>query len=78
LGVELFSSLVEAKVMVADWRCDYNERRPHSALGMTAPARFARTWREDRESARPITPRRPRRGPQIAAGRADPGRGGRE
>ncbi len=36
LGVELFQTLTEAQVMVADWRQDYNER-PHSSLGMTAP-----------------------------------------
>ena len=30
--------------MVEDWREDYNERRPHSALGMMAPARFARAY----------------------------------
>ena len=46
LSVELFSSLTEAQVMVADRREDYNERRPHSALAMTAPARFARAWRQ--------------------------------
>ena len=46
LAGELFSSLAEAQVMAADWREDYNERRPHSALGMTAPARFAAAWRE--------------------------------
>jgi putative transposase len=45
LGVELFSCLAEAQVMVEDWREDYNHRRPHSALGMLAPARFARAWR---------------------------------
>jgi len=49
LGVELFSCLAEARVMVEDWREDYNHRRPHSALGMTAPANFARRWREDRQ-----------------------------
>ena len=32
LAVEQFSCLAEAKVMVEDWREDYNERRPHSAL----------------------------------------------
>jgi putative transposase len=46
LGIELFSSLAEATVMVADWREDYNERRPHSALQMMAPAKFAKAWRE--------------------------------
>jgi putative transposase len=45
LSVELFSCLAEAKVMVEDWRADYNERRPHSALSMTAPARFAAAWK---------------------------------
>jgi putative transposase len=50
LSVELFSSLAEAKVMVEDWREDYNQRRPHSALGMIASARFARTWRADRDA----------------------------
>ncbi len=46
LGVEQFSCLAEAKVLVEDWRCDYNERRPHSALGMMAPAKFAKAWRQ--------------------------------
>ena len=46
LTVELFSCLAEAKVIVADWRDDYNEHRPHSALAMQAPARFARAWRQ--------------------------------
>ena len=45
-AVEQFSCLVEAQVMVADWREDYNERRPHSALQMMAPAKFARAWRK--------------------------------
>jgi putative transposase len=45
LAVELFSCLTEAQVMVADWRDDYNEHRPHSALAMQAPATFAREWR---------------------------------
>ena len=44
LAVEQFSCLAEAKVMVEDWRHDYNERRPHSALAMMAPARFAKAW----------------------------------
>jgi putative transposase len=55
LSVELFSSLTEAQLLIADWREDYNERRPHSALGMAAPARFARAWRERTENGRPIT-----------------------
>jgi len=34
LAVELFSCLEEARVLIEDWRIDYNEHRPHSALGM--------------------------------------------
>jgi putative transposase len=51
LSGELFETLIEAQVMVADWRDDYNHRRPHSSLGMTAPASFARTWAEGGDQA---------------------------
>lgn len=44
LDVEAFSCLAEARVVVADWREDYNLRRPHSSLGMKAPAAFANEW----------------------------------
>ena len=54
LAVEQFSCLAEAKVMVADWREDYNERRPHSALAMMAPARFARAWRQAAQEGKVI------------------------
>jgi hypothetical protein len=35
---------VDAKVVISDWREDYNLRRPHSALGMRTPAAFAMAW----------------------------------
>ena len=41
LDVEELCSLAEARVVIGDWREDYNRRRPHSALGMKAPAVFA-------------------------------------
>jgi putative transposase len=41
LDVEEFSCLAEARVVIEDWRQDYNERRPHSSLGMRSPAAFA-------------------------------------
>jgi putative transposase len=44
LDVEEFSCLAEAKVVIADWREDYNLRRPHSALGMRTPAAFSAEW----------------------------------
>ena len=64
LSVELFSCLTEAQVMVADWRDDYNEHRPHSSLAMKAPAKFARAWRQSNgppvdQAARGISLRSP-------------------
>jgi putative transposase len=44
LDVEEFSCLAEARVVIGDWHEDYNRRRPHSALGMAAPAVFAAEW----------------------------------
>jgi putative transposase len=45
LAIEQFDTLLEAQVLVADWRREYNEYRPHSALGMLIPVEFARQWR---------------------------------
>ena len=41
LNVEQFACLTEARVVVDDWREDYNTRRTHSALGRQTPAAFA-------------------------------------
>jgi putative transposase len=38
---EVFTSLVEAKVLVEEYREHHNERRPHSALGYCTPSEFA-------------------------------------
>jgi putative transposase len=46
LDVEEFSCLTEARVVIGDWHEDHNRRRPHSALGMKAPAVFATEWTE--------------------------------
>ena len=46
LDVEQFSCLAEAQVVIGDWRIDYNHHRPHSSLGMRAPAEFASSLRE--------------------------------
>ena len=45
LNREEFASLLEAQVLAAGWRRDYNEARPHSALGYLAPAVYAARWR---------------------------------
>ena len=41
LNRELFYSVKEAKVIVEDWRLDYNNHRPHSSLGYMTPAAYA-------------------------------------
>jgi transposase InsO family protein len=38
LAVEAFSSLLEARVPIEDWRIEYNTARPHSALGYRTPS----------------------------------------
>lgn len=42
LAIEQFDTLLEAQVLIADWRTEYNDYRPHSALGMLAPTDYAR------------------------------------
>ena len=39
-----FDSLLEARVIIEDWRIDYNEHRPHTAHGDLTPTEFARAW----------------------------------
>jgi transposase InsO family protein len=38
LNGEIFTSLLEAKVLIENWRKEYNQIRPHSALGYRPPA----------------------------------------
>jgi putative transposase len=38
---EWFSSLLDAQVVIADWRLHYNTQRPHSSLGYKTPTAFA-------------------------------------
>jgi putative transposase len=46
LNIEEFSDLPEARLIVEDWRIEYNTFRPHSALGGLTPAEFAKRWTE--------------------------------
>lgn len=41
LNEHWFASLAEARALIAAWRRDYNEARPHSSLGYLTPAEFA-------------------------------------
>jgi transposase InsO family protein len=42
LNRELFGNLVEARVVIEQWRKEYNEERPHSSLGYQTPREFVR------------------------------------
>ena len=42
LNETVFSSLAEARVLLAAWRRDYNEQRPHSRLGWLTPSEFSK------------------------------------
>jgi len=42
LNETLFRSIGHARAVLDAWRVDYNERRPHSALGWRTPAEHAR------------------------------------
>lgn len=45
LSVELFDTLLEAQVVIEDWRVEYNTVRPHSSLGWLAPGAYAASCR---------------------------------
>ena len=38
LNREIFTTLTEAKVLIEEWRREYNQVRPHSSLGYRPPA----------------------------------------
>jgi putative transposase len=41
LNIEEFGSLTEAKVVIEDWRHEYNTYRPDSTLGGRCPSQYA-------------------------------------
>lgn len=51
LSVEIFTCLAEAKVMVEDFRQDYNRNRPHRAHGMMTPEAFKAGWETAHQAA---------------------------
>jgi putative transposase len=44
LNETLFTSLMQARQALEEWRCDYNMVRPHSRIGWLAPAMYAATF----------------------------------
>jgi transposase InsO family protein len=45
LNINLFWSLAQARVVITDWKTDYNQCRRHSALGYRNPAAYAEECR---------------------------------
>jgi len=41
LNENWFSDLADARAKIAEWKHDYNERRPHSSLQYRTPVEFA-------------------------------------
>jgi transposase InsO family protein len=41
LNINIFWSLAQARVVISDWKEEYNDHRRHSALRYQAPARYA-------------------------------------
>ena len=51
LNRELFTSILEAKVVLADWREEYNNCRPHGALGYRTPKAVYRKYMQKEKSS---------------------------
>ncbi|BEL69890.1 transposase [Serratia marcescens] len=45
LNEHWFNDIVHVRKIINDWRQDYNECRPHSALNYQMPSEFAARWR---------------------------------
>jgi putative transposase len=54
LSLQWFRNRVDAKVGIEQWRCHYNDVRPHSSLGYLTPTEFKATQQADTgEGGRP-------------------------
>jgi putative transposase len=56
LNVNLFFSLDDTKEKLEVWQQDYNQVRPHSALGDEAPKAFAAAWSKSAASGSELAP----------------------
>lgn len=53
---EWFQSLLDAQVVIEDWRLHYNTQRPHSSLGYRTPADFAAQYVTQVQPAQSLIP----------------------
>jgi hypothetical protein len=51
LNGQLFDNLLEGRVLLEDWRIDYNLNRPHSAHGGLSPIEFVQAWLNQQQPA---------------------------
>jgi putative transposase len=49
LNGQLFESLLEAKVLLEDWRHEYDHERPHSSLCYLTPVEFKELWTQQNQ-----------------------------
>jgi hypothetical protein len=78
LNGETFHSLLEARVVIADWVIEYNGLRPHRGLGMRHPRRLPRRLRwaaSERDCPRSEWTSRKRPPGRTSAGPAGPADG---
>jgi transposase InsO family protein len=69
LNIEEFGSLTEAKVLIEDWRQEYNTYRPHSALG--GPHQTSTPHSQQQTTKTTHSPWTPHRDPVTPKGRCN-------
>ena len=53
LNITEFGSLTEARILIEDWRNEYNTWRPHSSLGGLTPAEYAEKCSHEHQPTHP-------------------------
>ncbi len=53
LNIEDFANLTEAKIVIQDWKNEYNNYRPHRALDGKPPAAYAAQWAKQHQTKHP-------------------------
>ena len=67
LNIEELGSLTEAKLIIEDWRIEYNTYRPHSALGGLTPTEYADTVTDKKHQTTRLTPGPPTGSPSTSS-----------
>jgi putative transposase len=54
LNVHEFESIEQARQVIEAWRIDYNEHRPHGALGHLTPSEYAKSGQNEGTEGAPL------------------------